>query len=192
MNGQVTPQFVQAILEWQWTWPIARFALVVYYLVSGLSKIANFRGAIAEMAQAGMPAPSAMALLTIIVELTGSVLVLTDRWVWLGAGMLRGLHRHRRRHRPRLLEGVGPGADRGDRCLPHAHWADRRFRALRPRHRTGRARRARGRVQRDSAASSSSRWAMKPARDRPFWDEVEVVLIIGQARTASAILRRSS
>ena len=88
MNGQVTPQFVQAILEWQWTWPIARFALVVNYLVSGLSKIANFRAAIAEMAQAGLPAPAAMALLTIFVELTGSVLVLIDRWVWLGAGML--------------------------------------------------------------------------------------------------------
>jgi len=88
MNGQVTPQFVQAILEWQWTWPIARFALVVYYMVSGLSKIANFRAAIAEMAQAGLPAPAAMALLTIFVELTGSVLVLIDRWVWLGAGML--------------------------------------------------------------------------------------------------------
>jgi hypothetical protein len=28
MNGQSTPQFVQAILEWQWTWPIARFALM--------------------------------------------------------------------------------------------------------------------------------------------------------------------
>ena len=88
MNCQTTPQFVQAILEWQWTWPIARFALVVYYLVSGLSKIANFRGAIAEMAQAGMPAPAAMTLLSIFVELTGSVLVLIGRWVWLGAGML--------------------------------------------------------------------------------------------------------
>jgi len=88
MNGQTTPQFVQAILEWQWTWPIARFALVVYYLVSGLSKIANFRGAVAEMAQADMPAPAAMALLTIFVELAGSALVLIGRWVWLGAGML--------------------------------------------------------------------------------------------------------
>jgi uncharacterized membrane protein YphA (DoxX/SURF4 family) len=88
MNGQVTPQFVQVILEWQWTWPIARFALVLYYLVSGIGKIANFRGAIAEMAEAGMPAPAVMALLSIFVELTGSVLVLIDRWVWLGAGML--------------------------------------------------------------------------------------------------------
>ena len=88
MNGQTTPQFVQAVLEWQWTWPIARFALVVFYLVSGLSKIADFRGAIAEMVEARMPAPAAMALLSIFVELTGSVLVLIDRWVWLGAGML--------------------------------------------------------------------------------------------------------
>jgi uncharacterized membrane protein YphA (DoxX/SURF4 family) len=88
MNGQTTPQFVQAILEWQWTWPIARGALVVFYLVSGLSKIADFRGGVAEMAQAGMPMPAAMALLSIFVELTGSVLVLIARWVWLGAGML--------------------------------------------------------------------------------------------------------
>jgi uncharacterized membrane protein YphA (DoxX/SURF4 family) len=88
MNGQTTPQFAQAILEWQWTWPIARFALVLYYLVSGLSKIADFRGAAAEMVQAGMPAPAAMALLSIFVELTGSGLILIGRWVWLGAGIL--------------------------------------------------------------------------------------------------------
>jgi uncharacterized membrane protein YphA (DoxX/SURF4 family) len=88
VNGHVTPQFVHAILEWQWTWLLARFALVLYYVVSGLSKIANFRGAIVEMAKAGMPVPAAMALLSIFVELTGSMLVLIDRWVWFGAGML--------------------------------------------------------------------------------------------------------
>jgi uncharacterized membrane protein YphA (DoxX/SURF4 family) len=88
MNGLTTPEFVQAILEWPWTWLIARFALVLYFLVSGLSKIADFRGAVAEMEQAGMPAPVAMALLSIFVELTGSVFVLIGRWVWLGAGML--------------------------------------------------------------------------------------------------------
>jgi uncharacterized membrane protein YphA (DoxX/SURF4 family) len=86
--GQTAPQFVQSILEYQWTWPIARLALVVYYLVSGVGKIADFRGGVSEMAQAGMPAPAAMTVLSIFVELTGSVLVLTGRWVWLGAGML--------------------------------------------------------------------------------------------------------
>ena len=88
MNSVVAPEFVRAILEWPWTWPLARFALVVTFLASGLSKIANFSGGVAEMAQAGMPAPAAMTLLSIFVELTGSVLVLIGRWVWLGAGML--------------------------------------------------------------------------------------------------------
>jgi uncharacterized membrane protein YphA (DoxX/SURF4 family) len=88
MNSLVAPEFVRAILEWPWTWPIARFALVVTILASGLSKTANFPGGVAEMAEAGMPAPAAMALLSIFVELIGSTLVLIGRWVWLGAGML--------------------------------------------------------------------------------------------------------
>lgn len=88
MNGHLTPQFVQSILEWNGTWPIARLLLVLYYVVSGFSKIANFRGGVAEMVEARMPAPAAMTLLSIFVELAGSTLVLIDRWVWLGAGML--------------------------------------------------------------------------------------------------------
>ena len=88
MNSLGTPEFFRAILEWPWTWPVARCALVVIFLASGLGKLANFSGGVAEMAQAGMPAPAVMALLSIFVELTGSVLVLTNRWVWLGAGML--------------------------------------------------------------------------------------------------------
>jgi uncharacterized membrane protein YphA (DoxX/SURF4 family) len=88
MTSLATPEFVRAILEWPWTWLIARLALVATFLASGLSKIAGFSGGVAEMAQAGLPAPSAMALLSILVELAGSVLVLVGRWVWLGAGML--------------------------------------------------------------------------------------------------------
>jgi uncharacterized membrane protein YphA (DoxX/SURF4 family) len=83
-----SPAFVHAILEWPWTWPIARLALVATFLASGFSKITNFSGGVTEMAEAGMPAPAAMAVLSIFVELTGSALVLIGRWVWLGAGML--------------------------------------------------------------------------------------------------------
>jgi uncharacterized membrane protein YphA (DoxX/SURF4 family) len=88
MNSLAAPEFVRVILEWPWTWPLARFALVVTYMASGLSKIVNFSGGVDEMAQAGMPAPAAMAVLSIFVELAGSVLVLIGRWAWLGAGML--------------------------------------------------------------------------------------------------------
>jgi uncharacterized membrane protein YphA (DoxX/SURF4 family) len=88
MAGHTSPEFVQAILQWPWTWPIARFALVLTYLLSGLSKVANFRGGVVEMREAGMPAPQVMAVVGIFVELGGSALILSGRWVWLGAGML--------------------------------------------------------------------------------------------------------
>ena len=88
MNILGTPEFIHAILVWPGTWLIARFALVAMFLASGLTKIANFPGGVAEMAEAGLPAPPLMAVLSIFVELTGSVLILINRWVWLGAGML--------------------------------------------------------------------------------------------------------
>jgi uncharacterized membrane protein YphA (DoxX/SURF4 family) len=88
MDSLATPEFVRTILEWPGTWPLARLALVVTFLISGLSKTVGFSEGVAEMAQAGMPMPAAMALLSIVVELTGSALVLIGRWVWLGAGML--------------------------------------------------------------------------------------------------------
>jgi uncharacterized membrane protein YphA (DoxX/SURF4 family) len=88
MISSAAPECVRDILEWPWTWPLARFALVVTFLASGISKVANFSEGVTEMAEAGLPAPAAMALLGIFVELTGSILVLINRWVWLGAGML--------------------------------------------------------------------------------------------------------
>jgi uncharacterized membrane protein YphA (DoxX/SURF4 family) len=88
MNSLAAPEFVRAILVWPGTWPLARFALVVTFLASGFGKIADFSGGVAEMVEAGLPAPGLMAILSIFVELTGSVLVLIGRWAWLGAGML--------------------------------------------------------------------------------------------------------
>jgi transmembrane protein len=51
------------------------------FLASGISKVANFSGGVAEMAEAGLPVPAALALLSVFVELTGSILVLSNRWV---------------------------------------------------------------------------------------------------------------
>ncbi len=88
MNSLGAPGFVHAVLGWPGTWLIARFALVATFLISGLAKVANFSGGVAEMEEAGLPIPAVMTVLSIFVELTGSVLVLIGRWVWLGAGML--------------------------------------------------------------------------------------------------------
>jgi len=82
------PRFVDAILDWRPTWFLARLLLVGAYLLGGLVKLVDWPGAVAEQAHFGMHPPALWAALTIAVELLGPVLILTGRWIWLGAGML--------------------------------------------------------------------------------------------------------
>ena len=82
------PRFVDAILDWRPTWFLARLLLVGAYLLGGLVKLVDWPGAVAEQAHFGMHPPALWAALTIAVELIGPVLILTGRWIWLGAGML--------------------------------------------------------------------------------------------------------
>lgn len=83
-----TPPMIDEILDWQGTWLAARLALVLVYLVSGFGHLSDFRAAVAEQGSYGMPTPEFMAALTVAVEIAGSLLILTGRLVWLGAGML--------------------------------------------------------------------------------------------------------
>jgi uncharacterized membrane protein YphA (DoxX/SURF4 family) len=83
-----TPRWVGGILSWSLLWPLARLALVSAYLIGGLTKLLDFAGAIAEQEHFGLHPGWLWASLAIIVELGGSVLVATGRWVWLGAGGL--------------------------------------------------------------------------------------------------------
>ncbi|WP_109806944.1 DoxX family protein [Sphingosinithalassobacter portus] len=82
------PRFVHRILDWRWTWFLARFALVGAYLLGGLVKLTDWPSAVAEQAHFGMHPPAIWAAITIAVELIGPVLILAGRFVWFGAGML--------------------------------------------------------------------------------------------------------
>jgi uncharacterized membrane protein YphA (DoxX/SURF4 family) len=82
------PSFVSAILDSRTAFFPARILLVGAYLEGGVTKLFNFQAAIAEQAHFGMQSPALWAALTIAVELIGSLLILADRFVWLGAGML--------------------------------------------------------------------------------------------------------
>jgi len=88
MIADATPPAIRSLLEWKGTWLIARVAIVTLYLVSAAFHVTDFREAIAEQVGYGMPAPALSAALAILVEIVGSLLILTARWVWLGAGML--------------------------------------------------------------------------------------------------------
>jgi uncharacterized membrane protein YphA (DoxX/SURF4 family) len=82
------PRFVEAILDWRPTWFLARLALVGAYLLGGIVKLSDWPAAVAEQARFGMHPPALWAGLTIAIELIGPLLILSGRFVWLGAGML--------------------------------------------------------------------------------------------------------
>ena len=82
------PAFVDNVLHWPVTIFVARLLLVGAYLEGALTKLFDFPGAVAEQLHFGMHPPALWAALTIAVELVGSLLILADQFVWLGAGML--------------------------------------------------------------------------------------------------------
>ena len=85
---QSNPSWVDAILDWRWIWPLARVGLTSAYWLGGLTKLFDFGGATAEQAHFGLQPPALFATLTIAVELVGSALVISGKWLWVGAGAL--------------------------------------------------------------------------------------------------------
>ena len=87
-SAGTNPRWVDSILNWRWTSALARIALASAYAVGGLNKLLDFHGAIAEQAHFGLHPPAFFAGLTIAVELIGSALLVSGRFLWLGAGTL--------------------------------------------------------------------------------------------------------
>jgi uncharacterized membrane protein YphA (DoxX/SURF4 family) len=89
MNARAdTPEWVSAVLAWPWTWHAARVALVSAFIIGGLTKLSDFTAAIAEQEHFGLHPGWLWAALALAVELGGSLLVISGRFVWLGAGGL--------------------------------------------------------------------------------------------------------
>ncbi len=86
--GSETPDWVKAVLRWPITLPAARFALASAFLLGGMLKLADFPGAVAEQAHFGLQPAAAWAVLAIIVEIVGSLLLIVGRFVWIAAGAL--------------------------------------------------------------------------------------------------------
>ena len=82
------PAWVDTILDWKWTWLIARTAMVGIFVVSGIMKLLKFSDAKVEQEAVGLHPAAFWAALTISVELIGPALVISGRLVWLGAGAL--------------------------------------------------------------------------------------------------------
>lgn len=84
-----SPHWIARLAHARATYPLAATLLTFIFWWSGLTKIIDFGGATAEMAQFGLQPAALFAALTIAVQLLGSALVISGgRWVWLGAGAL--------------------------------------------------------------------------------------------------------
>lgn len=67
---------------------LARLVLTSMFWLSGIAKLADFSGGVAEMALFGLEPPALFNIATAVVQLVGSALIIANRWTWLGAGML--------------------------------------------------------------------------------------------------------
>lgn len=74
-----------AALDW-----VARLALASPFLGSGFVKLLDFPGAVEEVAGLGLRPAAPVAAAVILTQLGGSLLFLTRRFCWLGAGILAG------------------------------------------------------------------------------------------------------
>ncbi|MHA7848007.1 DoxX family protein [Serratia sp. D1N4] len=80
--------FIDNTLYSRWLWLVARLLLSVVFLSSGLAKLIDFDTGLNEMRAAGLQPEWLFNIATILILLVGSVLLLLDRALWLGAGAL--------------------------------------------------------------------------------------------------------
>lgn len=84
----MTPSVIRHILGARAIEILARVLLTLPFWLSGIAKLVNFSGGMAEMAQFGLQPAWLFNTATIVVQLGGSALIIANRATWLGAGAL--------------------------------------------------------------------------------------------------------
>jgi transmembrane protein len=84
----MTPKFIDRILKSDGLWHVSRLTITFMYWYAGIGFALDFQGAEQAMSSTGLQPLWLVAALTIVVEVGGSLLIILDRAVWLGAGAL--------------------------------------------------------------------------------------------------------
>ncbi len=79
---------VEASMSMSWFGYLGRVVLTFMFWSSGLAKLSDFDASLAEMRHFGLVPEVLFYFATVITLLAGSLLVILDRWTWLGAGAL--------------------------------------------------------------------------------------------------------
>ena len=86
--GEDAPGFIPSALAWPGTALIGRMLLTLPFWWSGVAKLLDFPGAVAESRGLDLHPAVPIVVATITVQLLGSLSVISGRWRWLGAGAL--------------------------------------------------------------------------------------------------------
>jgi transmembrane protein len=81
-------QYIEKLLESPALWFVARLLLCVVFVASGLAKILDFNGGVAEMRGVGLEPAVAYNVVVALTMVVGSALLFLERFIWLGAGIL--------------------------------------------------------------------------------------------------------
>jgi transmembrane protein len=87
-NGILMPALVADILNSSWFGYTARTLLTFVFWSSGLMKLFNFKGGIAEMTLFGLKPPWFFNLGTLVIQLACSALIIQGTYAWIGALIL--------------------------------------------------------------------------------------------------------
>ncbi|WP_377295667.1 DoxX family protein [Rhizobium sp. SGZ-381] len=79
---------VAGLFGTRWFGYVARTVLTFMFWGSGLSKLIDFQGGVAEMAHFGLQPAVLFNIAVIITQLGGSALIILNRHAWIGAGAL--------------------------------------------------------------------------------------------------------
>ncbi len=90
MSNIAMPQPIARVLALPAVDYAVRLALASHFLISGITKLLDFPGAMAEVAGLGLQPADLLGGAVIVTQLGGSFLFLTRRYCWLGAGILAG------------------------------------------------------------------------------------------------------
>ncbi|MBV8688076.1 MAG: DoxX family protein [Alphaproteobacteria bacterium] len=90
MTRSTAPAFVSNTLASPTVSVAARLALASPFAISGVLKLLDFGGATAEVRGLGLASPAFVAGAVVATQILGSMLFLSRRFRWLGAGLLSG------------------------------------------------------------------------------------------------------
>jgi len=84
------PRPIAAFLDSGIGWFLARLVLTFVFWGAGIAHLVDFQASVAELRTLKLEPAPIMNVILVVTLLGGSILILLDRWLWLGAGILSG------------------------------------------------------------------------------------------------------